>query len=118
MAIHTGQQMRLLRLSHGYTQKKIAEKLGMSHSNYAKMERGEIKISSDRLKQIAKLLQASSSLLLDGKKVMQSFKGFIKNVPATKVDVENLSLLVGELKKELQKLKKEVAGMKKGGRSY
>lgn len=48
-------KMRSLREMHHLTQEEIAEKLNISHSTYAKLERGEQKIHIEKLQQIAQI---------------------------------------------------------------
>lgn len=48
-------KMRSLREMHHLTQEEVAEKLNISHSTYAKLERGEQKIYIEKLQQIAQI---------------------------------------------------------------
>jgi len=48
-------KLKLLRSYKGWTQEKMAEKLGISTYAYAKIERCETNVSHDRLKQIAEV---------------------------------------------------------------
>lgn len=50
-------RIRKIRLHRNYTQKYIAQALGMSHANYGKMENGFIKITPLRLEKIAVVLE-------------------------------------------------------------
>jgi transcriptional regulator with XRE-family HTH domain len=47
--------LKLLRSYKGWTQEKMAEKLGISTYAYAKIERCETNVGHDRLKQIAEV---------------------------------------------------------------
>jgi transcriptional regulator with XRE-family HTH domain len=51
-----GKNIKSIRLSRNYTQKYIAQALGMSHANYGKMENGVIGISRERIEIIATIL--------------------------------------------------------------
>lgn len=48
-------KIRQLREIHQFTQENMAERLNMSSSAYAKLERGEQKIYTEKLEQIAKI---------------------------------------------------------------
>ena len=51
-----GHKIRIGRQIKGYSQEVMAELLGISHTAYAKMERGETKVTEDKLSQIANVL--------------------------------------------------------------
>lgn len=48
-------KIRILRESEQWTQDEMAEKLGMSKAGYGKIERGENRISLDKLEKIAQI---------------------------------------------------------------
>ncbi len=50
-----GFKIKTMRQSRSLTQEGMAELLNMSHSNYAKLERGEIDMTLKRLQEIAKV---------------------------------------------------------------
>lgn len=50
-----GRNLRELRLSQGYTQKEVAECLGILYQNYQKYEYGTTRIPLDKLAEIAGL---------------------------------------------------------------
>lgn len=56
-------QIRKLRELRNYTQKFMAEKLGMSQSNYARLESGAIRMEKEHLSRIAKILNVSQETL-------------------------------------------------------
>lgn len=64
----TAQKIRMIRESQNLTQIQVAEQTNMSVSSYAKLERGERKISVDELTRVAETLQADPAQLLDNKK--------------------------------------------------
>lgn len=64
----TPQKIRMLRESQNLTQIQVAEQTNMSVSSYAKLERGERKISVDELTRIADTLQIDPTQLLDNEK--------------------------------------------------
>jgi transcriptional regulator with XRE-family HTH domain len=54
-----GSKIRTLRVKKGFTQENFAHELEMSHSGYAKIERGEVDINISRLEQIAEKLEVN-----------------------------------------------------------
>lgn len=64
----TAQKIRMIRESQNLTQIQVAEQTNMSVSSYAKLERGERKISVDELTRIADTLQIDPTQLLDNEK--------------------------------------------------
>jgi len=54
-----GNNIRKIRELNGFTQEKMSSALGMTQGNYARIEKGEIRISEDRLQKIAGLLNCS-----------------------------------------------------------
>lgn len=59
-----GEKLRTIRKHQGYTQELIAEKLGISPTAYAKIERGETDISLSRLEEIATAFEVSAEKLI------------------------------------------------------
>lgn len=58
-------KIKVIRLSKNYTQNFLADELGIDVTNYSRLERGEVSISVERLKKIAKTLGVNTSFLLD-----------------------------------------------------
>lgn len=54
-----GNNIRKIRELKSFTQSHVAKKLGMSQSNYARIENGRVKIDTDKLKQIAQVLETN-----------------------------------------------------------
>ncbi len=59
------EKIRNLRLSHGYTQEYMAEKLNIDTVNYGRIERGKSKLTLDRFLKICEILQISPTELLN-----------------------------------------------------
>lgn len=59
-----GEKITLMRTLKGLTQEEMAEKLSMSTTGYAKIERGETKLQNPRLEKIADVLGMELSDLL------------------------------------------------------
>ncbi len=63
MKLHT--PIKKLRLSKNLSQNYLADELGVDVTNYSRLERGETKISVERLKKIAEILNVNVSLLIE-----------------------------------------------------
>jgi transcriptional regulator with XRE-family HTH domain len=59
-----GSNIRKARLQRNYTQKYMAQNLGMSHANYGKIENGAIGISRERTEKIAAILAVTMEEIL------------------------------------------------------
>jgi len=55
--MHLHEKLSLMRILKGLTQEKMAEKLNMSTTGYAKVERGETQLKIPRLEKIAAALE-------------------------------------------------------------
>ena len=60
-----GFKIRKLREAKDFTQEYMANQIGVSQNAFSKLESGETKLSTDRLKQIAKVLEVSEDVLLN-----------------------------------------------------
>ena len=58
------QRIRDLREDHDFTQRYVAEVLSFSHTNYAKIERGEVVLTADVLIKLSKLYNVSKDYIL------------------------------------------------------
>ena len=63
MAVH--EKIRALRLGRGYKQNYMAFRLDIDTANYGRMERGQTKITLDRLEAIAEILGVELNDLLN-----------------------------------------------------
>ena len=54
-----GNKIKKIREFKNLTQEHVANKLGVSQSNYARIEKDEVKITDVRLKQIAEILEVT-----------------------------------------------------------
>ncbi len=63
--MQTKEKIRQLRKQNHWSQEQMAEKMHMSPSNYAKLERGETKLNLDRLSEIAQIFQVDVAELID-----------------------------------------------------
>lgn len=62
--MNPGNRIKTIRLQRNFTQKYIAQALGMTHANYGKFENGKIGMSRSRLDHIAALLEVEVMQIL------------------------------------------------------
>lgn len=95
------QNIRDYREDKHLTQADMAEKLGMSVTGYAKLERGESQIRVERLQQIAQILEVNIEELMAGKSDIIIFNNSNDN------NVSHFSLSLGNpaLSNEIKHLK-------------
>ena len=62
MKLH--QKIKTLRLSKNFTQNYMADELGIDTTNYSRLEKGECKITVNRLAKIAQILETDLNQLL------------------------------------------------------
>ncbi|EHI69610.1 helix-turn-helix domain-containing protein [Streptococcus ictaluri] len=58
------QRIRYLREDHDLTQKSVADLLSFSHTNYAKIERGEVSLTAEILVKLSILYNVSTDYIL------------------------------------------------------
>lgn len=88
MKLH--ERIKLLRLMKNYTQKYMADELGLDVTNYSRLERGESAITIERLQKIAAILDTKSNSLLfenDAKKTDQEHLELLKEIL---VEIKNI----------------------------
>ncbi len=70
-----GNKIKNIRELKNFTQEYMAEKLDISQAAYSKMEKGDTKISQDKLNKIAEILEVNLDDItdFDNKKVLNSF---------------------------------------------
>jgi transcriptional regulator with XRE-family HTH domain len=70
------ENMRIFRLMFGFTQGEISEKLGISHTSYANLERGEAILDLEKIPTIEKALGIEEGTLktFDKKKYLKNHK--------------------------------------------
>lgn len=106
------EKVRLFRELNQWSQEEMAERMNMSVTGYAKIERGETNISLHKLKQIASVLQIdlldlvsthdSGVILVGGENNQNHFRNNYYGNQAAELEVEKLKL---ELKHKDELLK-------------
>lgn len=95
-----GNNIKNIRELKNLTQEFVAEKLDISQSAYSRLEKGEIKISKEKLDQIAEILEVKPEDIkaFDSHKYFNSFN----NVSDSNIE----SIITGMGSEEVQLLKK------------
>ena len=60
-----GENIRKLRNLKGYSQEYLSKKLKMSQNNYSELERGKVKLTIERLNEIAQILEVKPEDILN-----------------------------------------------------
>jgi transcriptional regulator with XRE-family HTH domain len=124
-------KLKLLRSYKGWTQEKMAEKLGISTYAYAKIERCETNVGHDRLKQIAEVggIDLEQLFGLDEKSIfnLNENPNINNNNHHTQCDIVNLNsndhtelqhelekaqLMIEQRDKEIELLRQQVSRQK------
>lgn len=86
-----GERLKKARLSKGFTQEQLAEKLDVSVAFLSRAERGNVKINLSRITQICNILDVSISNILTGtvsnskNYLTDDFSNLLKNCPPEKI---------------------------------
>lgn len=103
----TGQKIKKLREVHQLTQDQMAQKMHISPNTYGRLERGETKMTEQRLEQVAKILNVDAAKILS----IPEDKVIFLATEATLTECENSQIIYYqpnhdiELKIEIEKLK-------------
>jgi transcriptional regulator with XRE-family HTH domain len=105
-----GENIKRFRDLRKYSQEYMAAQLNINQSSYAKIEKGDTKITVHRLKQIAEVLDVDMSLLLNSSR--QTIFNLYDNQTANG-RVENLhnhlpERLIADYREQIQHLKQEI----------
>jgi len=120
--MHLHEKISVFRTLKGLTQEQMAEKLNMSTTGYAKVERGETKLQTDRLEKIAAALgiELEDFVSFDEKMVFnasfhdQSFsfqhsQNYCTNSAKELIhEIEKLQLMVQQKDQELSQKNREI----------
>jgi transcriptional regulator with XRE-family HTH domain len=107
------EKIRKLRESKRMSQENVADELGVTHSTYAKIERGEIDPNITRLVQLAKIFGIETAEFFTSEKsgAFKDGKGVYGSV--TKDDIEKLNQSIQMLYSEITKLRSELSDKRK-----
>ncbi len=81
-------KIRQIRLSRGYTQEYMADKLGIDTVNYGRIERGQSKLTIDRFLRICEILDVKPIDLLNNEK--SEIIKYLKRIYETEQEILNI----------------------------
>ncbi|AHG77037.1 helix-turn-helix domain-containing protein [Mannheimia varigena] len=118
-------KIRLMREVRQWSQEEMANKMNMSLSGYAKIERGETKLHYDKLVQIAQIFNMNLSDLIDSDKGLFFYMNencdnnsltYYSSSDVIALEIEKLKLslshkdeLLAQKEKEIQSLRKIIS---------
>ena len=116
--MNVNDKIRMLREFNHWSQEEMAERLGMSHNGYAKIERGETKLYLDKLSQIAQIFNINlSDLVSDSEKNVFFFLQETQDHTSANyygssdlaAEIEKLKLIVAHKDEIIEQKNKELA---------
>ncbi len=113
-----GYRIRKLRESKDYSQENMGGELGITAGAYAKIERGETDPSATRLLRIAEILGVDVYTFFHDNN-LRPLSSIVNEptpvyAPVSKKDIDGLAELVKKLSTEMESVKADLAGLKKG----
>lgn len=114
--MRTHEKLRVMRALKGWSQEIMAEKLGYSANGYAKIERGETQIKTEKLEEMAKSIGVDFQQLLDLNEknvfnIIDHFSSQHGNIYLTETqcahELEKAHLIIEQKDKEINYLKRE-----------
>ena len=116
-----GNKIKNIRELKNFTQEYMADKLEISQAAYSKLEKGDFKISQDKLNKIAEILDVNLEDIkdFDNKRILNSYnsiKGNNSNITYSNQDIILIRKLYGDkinlLEKLVQKQEEEIKNLK------
>lgn len=103
----TGQKLRLIREFRNYSQEYIASKLGITQNSYSRIENNLTKISAERLKQLAEILNIPLTELLSDTEPVIHFQNLPYTANGKEQDTAKEEKLMRELYDQIILIKDE-----------
>lgn len=116
-----GNKIKNIRELKNFTQEYMADKLEISQAAYSKLEKGDFKISQDKLNKIAEILDVNLEDIkdFDNKRILNSYnsiKGNNSNITYSNQDIILIRKLyedkINLLEKLVQKQEEEIKNLK------
>lgn len=116
-----GNKIKNIRELKNFTQEYMADKLEISQAAYSKLEKGDLKISQDKLNKIAEILDVNLEDIkdFDNKRILNSYnsiKGNNSNITYSNQDIILIRKLyedkINLLEKLIQKQEEEIKNLK------
>lgn len=114
----SSEKIKIMREMNQWTQEEVAEKLGMSTTGYAKIERGLTNVSVEKLKQIAQVFNLNVAQLLDDDERFvicsigdnhSNYNNYFGTNEKLSLENEKLKQLLSAKESEIEALKKVIA---------
>ena len=114
----SSEKIKIMREMNQWTQEEVAEKLGMSTTGYAKIERGQTNVSVEKLKQIAQVFNLNVAQLLDDDERFvicsigdnhSNYNNYFGTNEKLSLENEKLKQLLSAKESEIEALKKVIA---------
>ena len=114
----SSEKTKIMREMNQWTQEEVAEKLGMSTTGYAKIERGQTNVSVEKLKQIAQVFNLNVAQLLDDDERFvicsigdnhSNYNNYFGTNEKLSLENEKLKQLLSAKESEIEALKKVIA---------
>ena len=114
----SSEKIKIMREMNQWTQEEVAEKLGMSTTGYAKIERGQTNVSVEKLKQIAQVFNVNVAQLLDDNERFvlftnvdnhSNYNNYFGTNEKLSLENEKLKQLLSAKESEIEALKKVIA---------
>ena len=116
-----GNKIKNIRELKNFTQEYMADKLEISQAAYSKLEKGDLKMSQDKLNKIAEILDVNLEDIkdFDNKRILNSYnsiKGNNSNITYSNQDIILIRKLyedkINLLEKLIQKQEEEIKNLK------
>ena len=113
----SSEKIKIMREMNQWTQEEVAEKLGMSTTGYAKIERGQTNVSVEKLKQIAQVFNVNVAQLLDDNERFvlftnvdnhSNYNNYFGTNEKLSLENEKLKQLLSAKESEIEALKKVI----------
>lgn len=120
--MESSEKIKIMREMNQWTQEEVAEKLGMSTTGYAKIERGQTNVSVEKLKQIAQIFNVNVAQLLDDNERFvlftnvdnySNYSNYFGANEKLAIENEKLKELLSAKENEIEALKKVIALLEK-----
>jgi transcriptional regulator with XRE-family HTH domain len=114
-----GEKIRMIREIRGYSQEYMACQLGMAQNSYSKIETGQTKLTVERLKNVADVLEVSSSDIISREPAIINFKGdqWSDTISPIRqmlnIQCESLEKIIAAKDEEIKHLKEIISGLLK-----
>ena len=116
MSSELGIRIRKIREFRNYTQTHLADKLNISQNAYSKIENGTSKLTTDRLEELAKILDVPVESMLNGERQIfnfdnshiEKFYGYIEHLHEENKEIIQTTMNILEQQSQFLKQQNEI----------